>query len=343
MNKRYLKVVCAFASITILVLFILVACTSTEPELQPINPGLEYIPYTPTSTPTPHYESTPQAQPQHQAITEDREGNPITLPANINRIISIGPSNTEILSALGLLDMVIATDDHSINLPNINSGIPAFDMMSLDGEQIINLEPDVIFITGMSRGGGGNPLQLVSDVGICVIFIPISSSIAGIKEDIRFISTVMDVLPQGEEIIAEMEREIETFRAIGITIPEEERKTVYVEVYPAPWLVSFGTGVFMHELLEIIGASNMLGDLEGWTVVSDETVLDLNPCVILTTVDFLDDPIGEIASRPGWNQIPAVQNGNVFVIDANASSRPSQNIIIALREMATAIYPEFFE
>ena len=64
--------------------------------------------------------------------------------------------------------------------------------------------------------------------------------------------------------------------------------------------------------------------------------------MILTSVNYIDDPVGEILARAGWESVTAVQNGDVYAIDANASNQPSQNIVVALREMLAAVYPEVY-
>jgi iron complex transport system substrate-binding protein len=105
-----------------------------------------------------------------------------------------------------------------------------------------------------------------------------------------------------------------------------------------------GGGSFSHEMIEIVGAVNIFANYDySFFAVSEEILLEANPDVILTSTDSIDDPIGEIMERPGFGTITAVQNGNVFKIDVNASSRPSQNIIIALRQIAEAVYPEYFK
>jgi iron complex transport system substrate-binding protein len=95
-------------------------------------------------------------------------------------------------------------------------------------------------------------------------------------------------------------------------------------------------------MLETAGAVNVFADHEGWLPVSDEVMLVINPDVILTSTNFLPDPIADITGRPGWDIITAVQNGDVFYIDENSSSRPNHNIVTALREIAYAVYPELF-
>jgi len=299
-----------------------------------------------SSAPAPRPVSGPDdpvaEQPAPPVVTTDREGHPITLPEQINTIISIGPSNTEVLVALGFGDNIIATDIFSEDIEGIQPGISQFELLSIDVEQLIDLQPDIIFVTGMTRVGGyDDPLSMVTQAGITVIYMPSSASIADIKEDIRFMAAVVDAAPVGEAIIAEMQTEIDRIRQIGQTVAE--RRAVYFEISPAPHMVSFGTQTFLHEMIEVVGAENIFADRdEAWFSIADEVLLAANPDVILTSVNFIDDPIGEIMDRPGWGAITAVQNGAVFPISTDASNRPSHNIVIALREMAQAIYPDYF-
>jgi len=273
--------------------------------------------------------------------TADREGFPLTLPDRIDTIISLGPSNTEVLVALGFGDMIVATDIFSEDVAGIYPGISNLSVMDPDLEAIIGLDPDIVFITGMARiAGDEDPLRLVSAAGISVVYMPSSTSIEGIKEDIRFMASVLSAPEAGDELVAYMSVEIDRIREIGQTITD--RKTVYFEISPAPHLFSFGSQTFLNEMIELVGATNIFADREGWIPVTDEVILQLNPDVILTSVNFLDDPVGEIMDRPGWDSLSAVQNGNIHTIDTASSNRPSHNIILALREIARAVYPDQF-
>jgi iron complex transport system substrate-binding protein len=271
-------------------------------------------------------------------LSKDREGNAITLPGKIDRIISMGASNTEILAALGFGDKIIATDTYSTNIAGISSDIPMFDMYTPDAEQMLDLQPDVMFVTGMTKSDGIDKFNILNDAGICVIYIPSSSSIEGIKEDIRYLAAAVGAEAKGNSIISDMEKEIADIKKIGGTITD--KKTVYFEIDAAPYMYSFGNGVFLNEMIELIGAVNILADQDSWISVTDEAVLGANPDVILTSVKYNDDPAGEIKSRPGWDAATAVKNNDVYYIDADASSRPSQNIVKALKEMAKFVYPD---
>ena len=290
----------------------------------------------------------PSAPPPQEAVdryrpTVDREGYAITLPDEINRIVSIGPSNTEIIVTLGFGGKIVAADSFSADVYGLPQGITTeLDMLSLDAEYVVSLMPDIIFITGMARAGGtDDPLAPVTDAGITVIYMPSSTSIDEIMEDILFIAAVLSKYEAGEAIVMEMQEEINEIREIARNITT--KRTVYFELYPAPWMVSFGTGTFLHEMIELVGATNIFEDEQGWVSVSDEYLLLLNPDVILTSSDFMEDPIHEIAGRPGFDVITAVQNGNIHVITANYSNRPNHNIVRALWEIALAVFPEYFD
>jgi iron complex transport system substrate-binding protein len=271
----------------------------------------------------------------------DREGNAISLPEKMEKIISIGPSNTELLVSLGFGDKIIAIDSYSSNVNGIKSDVEMLPSITeIDGEFVIDLSPDIIFVTGMSKVGGNNPLQVVEDTGICVVVIPSSASIEGIKEDIRYMAAVMGVESKGKSIISDFEKEIDAIKKIGDSISESDKKSVYFEISAAPYMYSFGKGTFLNEMIELMGAKNILAGQESWVSVADEAVLDANPDVILTSVNYLPDPVEEIKSRPGWDAVAAVQNGDIYVIDTDSSNRPNQNIIKAFKEMAKAVYPE---
>ena len=276
-------------------------------------------------------------------LTMDRAGAPITLPAKVEKIVSMAPSTTEILIDLGLADKIIAADTNTKKDGLLKQDIPYFDMMKPDAEKLIALKPDVVFISGMSNAKGNTPFSPLIDAGICVINIPSSSSIEAIYLDIAYIAAAVKQEGNGAKIIANMKKEIEAVRKKGAAIAQDKKKTVYFEIGAAPYMYSLGTGTFINEMIEIIGAQNILADQKSWIAVSDEMVLAKDPDVILTNVSYIPNPIDEIMARSGWASLKAVKGKKVFGIDTNSSSRPNHNIIKALKEMAKAVYPEIYK
>ncbi len=285
--------------------------------------------------------NSPQSGEQNSTLpTTDRAGNEISIPKEINKIISISPANTEILIELGFGDKIIAADTYSANIKGLPEGIPLFDMMAPDAEQMVALEPDIIYTTGMTMAEGNEPYKPIKDMGICVAYIPSSDSIEGIYEDIMFFAKSLGADNKGVDIVNSMITKIEEIKEKSSTI--ENKKTVYFEIAAAPKLYSFGTGVFLNEMIEIIGAENVLAKHDMWISVSEEVVIASDPDVIITNVDYIDNPVEEIKSRHGWENMKAVKNNDIYFVDNYATSHANHFIITGLEQMAKAIYPDIY-
>lgn len=281
------------------------------------------------------------SQNKEREIT-DREGTKVSIPNKIDKIISTAPSNTEVIVDLGLGDKLVAVDKYSSDVPGISKDLTKIDFSNPDAEAIIGLNPDIIIASGHNKTGSSeDPFKLVKEAGIPVVYIPSSESIKGIYEDIEFIANILNVENKGNELVNDMKSKIDEIASIGKNITD--KKSVYFEISPAPSLFTFGQGTFLNEMIEIIGAKNIFADEKGWISPSAESVIDKNPDIIFTNVDYTENPIKEIETRDGFENISAVKNNAVYQIDKNSSSRPSQNIILALSQMAESIYPDKYE
>ena len=274
-------------------------------------------------------------------VIKDREGNEVTMPNKVERIISTAPANTETLVELGLADKLVAVDKYSSDVAGIPDNIEKIDFTNPDAETIISLNPDLIIASGHNKGSSTeDPFKLVKETGISVVYIPSSESINGIYDDIMFIADVTNTTEKGQEIVDTMKSQINEIAEKSKNI--KQKKTVYFEIAPAPSLYSFGNSTFLNEMIELVGAENIFKDENAWLAPGAESIIDKNPDVILTNVDYIDNPIDEIKTRDGFENINAVKNNQIYLIDKNSSSRPSSHIIKALNEMAKAIYPEVY-
>lgn len=272
--------------------------------------------------------------------TVDRAGNAITVPEKIETIISLAPSTTQIIEELGELSKVSAVDTQTPLYVEGMDKLIQYDMMAPDCEAMLSQNPDIIFVSGISNVGSENPFQTLKDAGICVVEIPSSTSITGVKEDIQFIADCLSKGSEGSQIIAAMQKEIDEIAKIGAAITEQ--KTVMFEIAASPAIYSFGNNVFLNEMLTLIGAKNVFIEQESWIPVTDEAAILANPDVILTNVNYIENPVDEILSRAGWGSVTAVKDKQVFYIDNEAASLPNQNIVKALKQMAKAVYPEAY-
>ena len=273
--------------------------------------------------------------------TTDPSGAAVEIPDQIDTIVSLAPSITETLVALGCGEQLEAVDTNSQGLEGVAEDLPAFDLMQPDMEQLSALQPDVLFVSNMTLYDNSSPYEQLIEQGVCVLCVPSSDSIADIQDDLAFVAAAVGKEQEGEAMVEQMQAEIDRIAAIGETITD--KKTVYFEISAAPDMYSFGGGVFLDEMIEIIGAENILGEETGWLRVEPETIMAADPGVILTNVNYIEDPVGEIMGRSGWDALSAVKNQQVYYVDNMASSLPNQNVVKALDQMAKAVYPEYYE
>lgn len=333
--KRFCKPLALLLSL--LLVFGLTACS---------KPAADSSTPEPSSSQTEGTDSTLDSAAPHDGEAArpdtDRAGNPITLPENVQRVVSLAPSFTETLLDLDCADLIVGIDTQTqlYAYEELSADLPAFDMMAPDCEQIAALQPDLVIVSGMTDISGNDLYAPLADLGICVVNIPSSTSIQGIRDDIAFLAACVDRPVEGAKLVKEMDDAIDEIAAIGATVTD--KKTVYFEISAAPYCYSFGSDTFLNEMIELIGAQNIFADQSGWLSVEPESVVSANPDVILTSVNYIDDPVGELLARDGWQEVTAVKDGAVYAIDNQSSSLPNENIVTALREMAAAVYPELY-
>lgn len=271
--------------------------------------------------------------------TEDRAGNAITVPETVNTIVSLAPSVTQVLCELGLADKIVGIDNQSPNYTDqLKDDLPQFDMMSVDTETLIALKPDIVFTSGISYVGAEDPFKSVRDVGICVADIPSSSSLNDVKLDNQFIADCVGKSEEGKKLNDDMQATIDKVAAIGKTITDKQR--VMFSIADSSALYSFGSGTFLNEMIELIGAVNVFADQESWISVTTESAVAANPDVILTNVNYIPDPIADFTENAAFAEVNAVKNDRVYLIDNAASSLPNHHVVDALVQMALAVYPD---
>jgi iron complex transport system substrate-binding protein len=282
----------------------------------------------------------PPSAPRPRTIT-DRAGNETALPARMDRIISGAPSNSEIIAGLGLGDKIIAIDTYSAGIEGINAKAVQIDFGNPDAEALIGLNPDLIIAAGVNMfRAGEDAFKLISDAGIPVFYIPTSNSIEEIYQDIEFLARLLNAREKGDTLVTDMKRQVNEIAAIGAGITD--KASVYFEISPAPYIYSMGRETFINQMIEIVGAKNIFDDVTGWIAPGAESIIERNPDVILSNVNYIDNPLGEIKSRDGFSNISAVKNNRLYLIDAN-SSRPSHHVAAALQQIAKAVYPDKYE
>ena len=210
-------------------------------------------------------------------------------------------------------------------------------MLNPDAEKIISLNSDVVFINNLTAFYTKNSILSLSNTTI--ITITNSETLKKIEDDIYFLGNVLNANEKAKEIVYNMRTKIKEIKDIGDTITN--KKTVYFEISSLPNLYSFGSNVYLDDMINIIGASNIFSDRNAWITTTEENVLFANPDIIFTSVHYVDNPTEEILSRKSWQNINALKNKDVYYIVSG--SLPTHNIVNALIVMAKYAYPNEYK
>jgi iron complex transport system substrate-binding protein len=244
---------------------------------------------------------------------------------------------------LGLAERLIAVDVYSKQIEGVRQDLPEVDFFYPDAEAVIGLEPDIIISNEInSFGAADSPFKPLEEAGIRVVQIPTSTSLEGICSDIAIIAEALGVKERGEAMAGSLRAEINRIAGIGKTV--KDKKKIYFEVSPAPGMVTLGSGTYINEMIEIIGAVNIFADEKGWFSPGGEAILERDPDIILCmNYHGGGDAVLELQNRRGFETVTAVREGRIYAINGDSAGQPSQNIVSALKEMALAVYPRLYE
>lgn len=269
-------------------------------------------------------------------VVDDR-GVEVKFDAVPKTIVSLQPSNTEILFELGVGDKIVGATDFD-SYPEAAQNIERVSTSTtINAERIVELNPDVV--VAYTVGDEAQITQL-EDAGLKVFVIESATKFEDVYSDIIQLSEVMGVESTGEQIVKDIQTQIKEVQ--DKTAKIETKKKVYYEISPSPDLWTTGSETFQQEIMDAAGVENIFADQKSWISVAEEDVILRNPEIIITTTNYIDDPIGEIMGRAGWDKISALTNKQVFLVDGDIMSRPAPRIGQAVQIMAETVYPELF-
>ncbi|WP_341960249.1 ABC transporter substrate-binding protein [Planococcus maritimus] len=292
----------------------------------------------PATEETPEETATDTSGDTPYTVTDDR-GEDIEFEQAPETIVSLIPSNTEIVFALGAGEQLVGVTDFD-NYPEAAQDIERVsDSVEFNAEKIIQLDPDVVL--AYSTGEAPPALSQLEDADIPVFVIQSATSFDEVYGDIEQIASVLAKEDQGAEVIEGIQTQIEDVQERLVAV--EEQKEVYVEISPSPEIYTTGKSTFMQEILDHANVTNVFEDLEGWPNISEEEVITRDPEIILTTVSYVEDAVGDIEARDSWSAVEAIENGEVHFIDSDITSRPGPRIGEAVQLVAETVYPELME
>lgn len=272
----------------------------------------------------------------------DDLGREVTLEAPAARVVSLAPSNTELLFAVGAGDQVVGRDPYS-NFPEEAFAIADIGdtYASLNTEFILSLEPDLILAAGITPPEQVDQLE---QLGITVYWLGNPTDLEGLYRNLETVGILtgheQDALAAVDELSARADAVLETVATVS------ERPTVFYEVDgqtdpKAPFTA--GGGSFIDLIINLAGGTNVAGDVEGYFPYSIEDLLVADPDVILLGDYAWGATVESVAARTGWGTLSAVTNEQVYPFNDDHMSRPGPRLVNALEDLAKLLHPDLFE
>jgi len=261
----------------------------------------------------------------------DATGTEITLGKAPERVVMLGPSDTEVVYAVGAGSLAVGADEYS-NYPAEAAQLPKVGDMNTNIEAVAALNPDLVLASASMNAAAVDALR---QLGIVVY----ASDPQTLEETIAHIEQVGVLLNRRAEAAGVAAGMREAVEEVTDKVKDAEPVSVYLEFSPG-WTV--GSGTFLDELVTLAGGVNISSDQTGWFEVDPEAVIARNPAVILyPDIEGVDFASG-ILSRPGWDRIDAVRNNRLHAVANDPLVRVGPRLTDGLRELAAAIHPDRF-
>jgi iron complex transport system substrate-binding protein len=278
----------------------------------------------------------------------DQEGRVVTLDKVPERIISLAPSSTEILFALGLGDKVVGVTQYCNYPPEAQekTKIGGFSASDIDVsvEQIVALDPDLIVATETHMTSVVPKLeQLLPDTQILVLLTQ-TESFDVVCEAIEIIGQCTGTGYKAYQLVAGMKDRINAITSKTDALAESQRPRVLYIVWQDPIFV-IGGGTLGNSLIEAAGGVNIFRDEVGSPMVDLETIIDRNPDVILGSTAVgtgADLPYQLALNEPRLSGVNARLNNQVYGANDDIYGRPGPRLVDALEELAHILHPELF-
>lgn len=328
MEENNLKNIWKLWLVSVFAVFLLAACGGTATEEKPKVDETEQA---------DSGEAVDNEDSLFPLTIKDAVDHEITVEAAPATIVSLVPSNTEILFALGLAEEVIGVTDND-DFPAEVEEKESVGGFELNIEKIISLNPEMVFAHEMLLGSSEEGLNQIRDAGIPVIVISNAENFEETYETIKMIGQVTDKVEEADQIIEDMKSKVD--EVLAKTATAETERTVFVETSDAP-IYAPGNETFVQEMLDMIGAKNMVTE-EGWVMIDPEAIVNENPDVIVVMYSYVPDIIESVKNRAGFAEITAVKEDAVVQVDENLTSRTGPRLAEGLEEFAKAVYPEVF-
>ncbi len=305
---------------------------------------------TPTATPAPVSTeipateapaATPEVTGPYATLT-DGLGRQVVLGAPAQRVVSLAPSNTEILFAVGAGAQVVGRDDLS-DYPEEAKALQSVggNMGDFNTEAIVALQPDLVLASELNTP---ELVKSLEDLGITVYYVANPKTFEEMYANLETVGQLTGHEEEAKTLVESLKARV---AAVDEKImPLSSRIPVFYELDatdPAkPW--TSGPGTFVDLLISRAGGYNVGSGLtDQWAQISSEELVKADPQVILLGDALYGVTVESVAQRPGWDVITAVKNNAIYPLNPDTATRPGPRLVDALEELAKLLRPDLFK
>jgi cobalamin transport system substrate-binding protein len=272
---------------------------------------------------------------------KDGLGREVKLNGPAQHVVSLAPSNTEILFAIGAGSQVVGRDQLS-DFPEAAKKVTdigsTFD--ALNTEQIVSLKPDLVLAAEINTP---EQVKQLEGLGLTVYYLKNPLTLEGMYDNLKIVAQLTGHEQEAATLIESLKKRV---AAVDEKIaPISSRPNVFYELDgtdPAKPYTA-GKGTFITQLIDRAGGHNIAADLDGYPQMSLEQVVAADPAFIILGDARYGVTPESIAQRPGWANLAAVKNGKVMPFNDDLVSRPGPRLVDALEELAKLLQPEIFK
>ncbi|WP_416150545.1 cobalamin-binding protein [Salipaludibacillus sp. HK11] len=259
------------------------------------------------------------------------------------RLVSICPSNTELAVYAGLGEFLVGVDNYSdwpeetLNeLPRLGSDL------SIDMDKVAALKPDLV-LASLTVPGMEKNIEALKEYDLPYVIVPKAKTLSGIGKQLLWLGEQAEKREIGLEAHDRFYSWLEKYKKLSEQV--QTRKSVYWEWWAKP-VFTPGKQNWLTELTELAGGVNVFADQDQASVKTDwEDVYSRDPDVIgVVWVGVHKDKVKRkvIEKRPNWQEMSALKNNDLYILDEPHYCRPSPRLLIGLMKIASILHPTIY-